>query len=48
MVIFNEAKPKYEYLTMLLEDYINNIRYSNQVNIIVDLKEILRKWVTKR
>lgn len=44
MVIFNEAKPKYEYLTMLLEDYINNIRYSNQVNIIVDLKDVLRKF----
>lgn len=44
MVIFNEAKPKYEKLDELLEEYIQNIRFSSQVNIIIDLKEILKKF----
>lgn len=44
MVIFNEAKPKYEKLDELLEEYIQDIRLSNQVNIIIDLKEILKKF----
>ena len=44
MVILNEAKPKYEHLDEILEDQLQDIRFSNQVNIIVDLKEILRKF----
>lgn len=44
MIILNEAKPKYERLDELLETDIQNIRFSNQVNIIVDLKEIVRKF----
>lgn len=44
MVIFNEAKPKYEHLDEILEDQLQDIRFSNQVNIIIDLKEILRKF----
>ena len=45
MVIFNEAKPKYEKLDELFEPYILDIRFSNQVNIIVDLKEIAKKFL---
>lgn len=44
MVIFNEAKPKYEKLDELLENYIQDIRLTNQVNIIIDLKEITKKF----
>ena len=44
MVILNEAKPKHEHLDEILEDQLQDIRFSNQVNIIVDLKEILRKF----
>ena len=44
MVIFNEAKPKYTKLDELLEMYLNDIRFSNQVNIIVDVKELIRKF----
>lgn len=44
MVIFNEAKPKYEKLDELLDSYLNDIRFSNSVNIIVDLKEVFRKF----
>lgn len=44
MVIFNEAKPKYEKLDELLESYNQDLRLSSQVNIIIDLKEIVRKF----
>jgi len=44
MIIFNEAKPKYEKLDELLDAPLHNIRYSKQVNVIVDLKEITRKF----
>ena len=44
MIIFNEAKPKYEKLDELLESQLSNIRFSNQVNIIIDCKEIVRKF----
>lgn len=44
MVIFNEAKPKYEKLDELLEEQLSNIRFSNKVNIIIDCKEVVRKF----
>lgn len=44
MVIFNEAKPKYEKLDELLNDQLQDIRFSNQVNIIIDLKEVFKKF----
>lgn len=44
MVILNEAKPKYEKLDELLEAYNQDIRLSNQVNIIIDVKEITKKF----
>lgn len=44
MVILNEAKPKYEKLDELLEPYLINILFSNQINIIIDLKELLKKF----
>ena len=44
MIIFNEAKPKYEKLDELLNDTLTDIRFSNQVNIIIDLKEIFKKF----
>lgn len=44
MLIFNEAKPKYEKLDELFGDIISNIKYSNQVNVIIDLKDITKKF----
>lgn len=44
MVILNEAKPKYEKLDELLESKMTDIRFSNQVTMIIDLKDILRKF----
>ena len=44
MVIFNEAKPKYEKLDELLENYNQDIRLANQVNVIIDVKEITKKF----
>ena len=44
MIIFNEAKPKYDKLDELFDEYINNIKFSNQINIIVDVKEVSRKF----
>lgn len=44
MIILNEAKPKYEKLDELLENHMMDIRFSNQVNMIIDLKEILKKF----
>jgi hypothetical protein len=43
MIVFKEIKIKYEYLDNILEEKLNNIKFSNNVNIIVDLKEIIRK-----
>lgn len=45
MILFNEAKPKYDKLDELVESPIlENIRFSNKVNMIIDLKEIIRKY----
>ena len=44
MIIFNEARPKYEKLDELLSQQLIDIKFSNQVNIIIDLKEIIRKF----
>lgn len=44
MIVLNEAKPKYEKLDEILEEKLTNIRFLNQVTIIIDLKEILRKF----
>ena len=39
----NEMRPKYESLDNMLMNYTSNVSYSNNVNIIVDLKECFRK-----
>lgn len=44
MIVLNEAKPKYEKLDELFLDVLNDIRFSNQVNVIVDVKEIVKKF----
>lgn len=44
MYIFNEAKPKYEKLNELFEPILQNIRLSPKVNIIIDVKEITKKY----
>lgn len=44
MVILNESKIKYEKLDELLEKQLLDIRFSQQVNIIVDVKEIIKKF----
>lgn len=38
-----EAKPRYELLDDLLENYNTNLKFTNNVNIIIDLKQIYRK-----
>jgi len=38
-----ECNIKYELLTSMLEDYLNNIKYSNNVNVIIDLKSLYKK-----
>lgn len=43
MIVFKEIKIKYEHLDIILEEKLNNIRFSNNVNVIIDLKEIIRK-----
>jgi hypothetical protein len=44
MLILNEVKIKYDYLDQLLEEKLNDIRFGNDVNIVIDLKEIFRKF----
>lgn len=44
MIILNEAKPKYEKLDELLQSQLLDIRFSQQVNIFVDVKEITKKF----
>jgi hypothetical protein len=44
MLILNEVKIKYDYLDTLLEDKLMDIRFGNNVNIAVDLKEVFRKF----
>lgn len=44
MIILNESKIKYEKLDQLLEAQLTDIRFSQQTNIIVDLKEIIKKF----
>lgn len=43
MVIFREIKIKYDHLDIILEDQLRNIKYGNNVNVIIDLKEMIRK-----
>ena len=38
-----EAKPRYELLDELLEDYLINLKFTNIVNVIIDLKQVYRK-----
>jgi hypothetical protein len=44
MVILNETKIKYEHLDSLLESKLIDIRFGNDVNVIIDLKEVFRKF----
>lgn len=38
-----EAKPRYDLLDELLENYNTNLKFTNNINIIVDLKQVYRK-----
>ena len=44
MIILNEVKIKYDHLDSLLSDRLVDIRLGNSVNVIVDLKEVFRKF----
>jgi hypothetical protein len=44
MIILNETKIKYDHLDVLLEDKLIDIRFGNDVNVIIDLKEVIRKF----
>lgn len=44
MIILNEARPRYEKLDELFEPILQNIKFSNTVSIVIDLKEICRKF----
>jgi hypothetical protein len=44
MIILNEVKIKYDHLDKLLEEKLIDIRFGKDVNVIVDLKEIFRKF----
>jgi len=43
MIIFKEVKIRYDYLDTILKEKVQDIRFGNTVNIIVDLKEVFRK-----
>lgn len=44
MVVLNESKIKYERLNELLEKFLIDIQFSQNINIIIDVKEVLRKF----
>ena len=43
MILLNESKIKYDKLDDLLSDQLSDIRFSQSVNIIIDLKDIFKK-----
>lgn len=43
MLNIYEAKPQYVLLNTLLKDELENIIYTNNVNIIIDFKQVIRK-----
>jgi hypothetical protein len=43
MIVLNEVKIKYEHLDLILKEKLQDIRFANSINVIVDLKEIFRK-----
>lgn len=43
MLLLNESKVKYDKLDELLSDQLSDIRFSQSVNIIIDLKDIFKK-----
>lgn len=44
MLALNESKIKYEKLDELFGDLLFNIKFSQQVNIVIDLKEVIKKF----
>lgn len=44
MIILNETKIKYDKLDIILKDQLESILFSQQVNIIIDLKEVIKKF----
>lgn len=44
MVIFNESKIKYEKLDSLFGSQLTDLRFSQYANMIIDLKEIIKKF----
>jgi hypothetical protein len=43
MIILKEVKIKYDHLDHILKEKVQDIRFSNNINVIIDLKEIFRK-----
>jgi len=43
MVVLNEVKIKYDHLDSILKEKIQNIKFTNNITVIIDLKEIFRK-----
>jgi hypothetical protein len=44
MVVMNEVKIKYEYLDKIMAEKLIDIRFTNTVHVIVDVKEVFRKY----
>ena len=44
MIVLNDAKPKYSKLNEILEPLLTNITFTNQVSVVIDIKDVLRKF----
>lgn len=47
MIVLNEVKVKYEVLDELLKEQLQDIRFSTNVNVIIDVKEVVKKFFRK-
>ena len=43
MIVFKEIKVRYDHLDIILDEKLKDIRFKNDITVIVDLKEILKK-----
>jgi hypothetical protein len=43
MIVIREVKIKYDHLDIILKEKLQDIRFSSNVNVVVDLKEVFRK-----
>ena len=44
MIVLNESKPKYEILDGMFAPLVSNVKFSNEITFIIDLKDVLRKF----